>query len=79
MLFAKNVTEIKKVKPIIGLVIIENIIKSNKKLDDGTILDPESGETYSCNLELINNNKLKVRGFLGFSIFGRTQYWIRKE
>ncbi len=69
----------KKDNPIRGLVIIENIKKIDKKFDGGTILDPESGETYSCYLELINKNKLKVRGFLGFSIFGRTQYWIRKE
>ena len=68
-----------KDNPIRGLVIIENIKKIDKKFDGGTILDPESGETYSCYLELINKNKLKVRGFLGFSIFGRTQYWIRKE
>lgn len=69
----------KKDKPIIGLVIIENIKKNGKQYDDGTILDPETGEQYSCYMELINKNKLKVRGFLGFSILGRTQYWLKKE
>ncbi len=69
----------KKGKPILGLVIIENLRSNGKKFDGGTILDPQSGDTYNCNLELINKNKLKVRGFLGFSIFGRTQYWLRKE
>jgi len=67
----------KKNKPIIGLVIIENLKKDGSVYEGGTILDPETGETYSCYLELVNVNKLKVRGYLGFSIFGRTQYWRR--
>ncbi|WP_027078018.1 DUF2147 domain-containing protein [Maribacter antarcticus] len=69
----------KKDKPIIGLVIIENIKKSDNEYSGGAILDPESGETYSCYLELIDNNKLKVRGFIGFSLFGRTQYWTKRN
>ena len=68
-----------KGKPIIGLVIVQNIKKDGDEFNDGTILDPENGKTYSCNLELVDNNKLKVRGYLGFSLFGRTQYWLRKD
>lgn len=68
-------TGTKKGKPIIGLVIIENIKKDEAEFNGGTILDPENGKTYKCYLELIDNNKLKVRGYLGFSVFGRTQYW----
>ena len=69
---------INKNKPIIGLVVIENIKKDGNKFNGGTVLDPDNGETYKCNLKLINN-KLEVRGYLGFSLFGRTQYWVRKE
>lgn len=69
----------KKGKPIIGLIIIENLKKDGKEYNDGSIMDPENGKTYKCYLELINNNKLKVRGYVGFSVFGRTQYWIRKK
>lgn len=69
----------KKGKPIIGLVIVENIKKDGNEFNGGSILDPENGETYKCYLKLIDTNKLKVRGFLGFSLFGRTQYWRRKE
>jgi len=53
--------------------------KDGDEFNGGTILDPENGKTYKCYLELLSKNKLKVRGFLGFSVFGRTQYWIRKE
>ncbi|MGJ5642802.1 DUF2147 domain-containing protein [Formosa sp. S-31] len=69
----------KKDQPIIGLVIIEGIKKDGDEFNDGTILDPESGDVYSCYLKLVEENKLKVRGYLGLSILGRTQYWIRKE
>ena len=68
----------KKNKPIKGLIIIEDLKKNDSEYNGGTILDPESGEIYSCHLKLVNSNKLKVRGFLGFSLFGRTQYWRRK-
>ena len=69
----------KKNQPIIGLVIIENLKSDKDDYTGGTILDPESGETYKCIVKLINNNKLKVRGYIGVPLFGRTQYWIRKK
>ncbi|WP_066223400.1 DUF2147 domain-containing protein [Formosa haliotis] len=69
----------KKNKPIIGLVIIENLKKDGKEYNGGSILDPESGDEYSCYVKLVDNNKLKVRGFLGMALLGRTQYWLRKE
>lgn len=46
--------------------------------DDGSILDPSSGKVYSCKIQTQDNgNKLYVRGYVGFSMFGRTQYWYR--
>lgn len=64
---------------IIGLVIIEDLKKDGEEYNEGTILDPDNGEVYNCYVELIEPNKLKVRGYIGISIFGRTQYWLRKE
>ena len=69
----------KKGQKIRGLVIIEDIKKDGDEYNDGTILDPENGKEYKCYLELEEPNKLKVRGYLGFSLLGRTQYWIRKQ
>lgn len=43
---------------------------------DGKIYDPTSGKTYDCKMWL-DGNKLKVRGFLGFSAFGRTETFTR--
>ena len=66
-------------KPIIGLTIIENLKKDGDEFTDGTILDPENGKEYDCTLSLISADKLKVRGYIGFSLLGRTQYWLRKK
>jgi uncharacterized protein (DUF2147 family) len=63
--------------PVIGMEFIENLKKDGEEFNDGTILDPKDGKKYKCYLKLLNKNKLKVRGFVGFSIIGRTQYWLR--
>ncbi len=65
-------------KPIIGLLIIKNLVEDDDEFNDGTILDPNNGKSYKCYVELESNNKLKLRGYIGFSILGRTQYWQRK-
>jgi len=67
-----------KNKPIIGLVVLNNLEEDDDEYNNGTILDPNNGETYKCYIELITENKLKLRGYIGFSLIGRTQYWQRK-
>ncbi len=67
-----------RTKPIVGLEILKNFkYKSNKKWQDGTIYDPENGKTYSCNMEMKDNNTLKIRGYVGISLLGRTTMWAR--
>ena len=69
-----------KDQPIIGLEILKKLKKSTDKTwNDGDITDPNNGKTYSCKIELIEDGKkLKVRGFIGFSLLGRTQIWERQ-
>ncbi|WP_010521052.1 DUF2147 domain-containing protein [Aquimarina agarivorans] len=69
----------KKGQKILGMVIIEDLEKDEDEYNGGTITDPESGNVYKCYLELVATNKLKVRGYIGFSLLGRTQYWLRKK
>jgi uncharacterized protein (DUF2147 family) len=68
-----------KNKAMLGMVIIKNLEKDDDEWEDGTILDPESGKVYKCYITLEETNKLKVRGFIGFSLLGRTQYWTRVQ
>ncbi len=65
--------------PIEGLVIIKNLEKDGDEYNDGTIMDPENGKEYKCYIMLEENDKLKVRGYIGFAALGRTQYWYRVE
>jgi uncharacterized protein (DUF2147 family) len=64
-------------KPILGMVIIKGLRKDGKEYNDGQILDPKNGKLYKCFITLEGNDKLKLRGYVGVSMFGRTQYWSR--
>lgn len=66
-----------KGKPVQGLVILKGLTKDGKEWTDGDILDPTKGKLYSCTLTLDGNDKLKVRGYMGVSLLGRTQVWHR--
>ena len=66
-----------KNKPILGMVIIKGLSKDGLEYTDGKILDPKNGKLYKCFITLESKDKLKVRGYIGISLIGRTQYWYR--
>lgn len=66
-----------KNKPILGMVVIKGLHKDGHEFNSGTILDPKKGKLYKCYITLESKDVLKVRGYIGFSLFGRTQYWYR--
>ncbi|WP_372744592.1 DUF2147 domain-containing protein [Lutibacter sp.] len=66
-----------KNKPVKGMVIINGLSKDGDEWNDAKILDPKNGKEYKCYIALETNNKLKVRGYIGFALIGRTQYWTR--
>lgn len=66
-----------KNKPILGLTIIKGLSKEGAEYTSGEILDPKNGKLYKCAISLESKDKLKVRGYIGFSLLGRTQYWHR--
>ena len=68
---------INKNKPVKGLVIIKGLKKDGDEWSGGKVLDPKNGKEYKCYITLKDNNTMKLRGFIGFSVFGRTAYWYR--
>ncbi|MDT0554477.1 DUF2147 domain-containing protein [Patiriisocius hiemis] len=66
-----------KDKPVLGLEIIKGLEKDDDEYNGGKILDPQNGKLYKCYITLEEDDKLKVRGYIGFSLIGRTQYWYR--
>jgi len=66
-------------RKIIGLNIVWGFrYDGEKRWVNGSIYDPDNGKTYSCKMNL-ENDKLKVRGYVGISLFGRTTVWTRKQ
>lgn len=66
-------------RPIIGMNILEDLTfnPDQKAWEDGKIYDPKNGKTYSCNIKLKTINALEVRGYVGFSLLGRTVTWSK--
>ena len=70
----------KKNKPVIGMQIGSGLKKDGDVWSGGEILDPQNGKTYKCKVWLEDKGKkLHVRGFIGVSVLGRTQVWLREE
>ena len=66
-----------KNKPILGLIVIKGLTKEGSEYTNGKILDPKHGKLYKCSISFESKDKLKVRGYLGIELIGRTQYWDR--
>lgn len=68
-----------KNKPIVGLRFMYGLKPDGRnEWSGGHILDPKPGKIYKCKITLLPDGKtLKVRGYIGFSLLGRTQTWHR--
>jgi len=69
----------KQSRPLLGLELLSGFVFDIDKWNSGTIYDPENGKTYSCTLSLKDKNTLKLRGYIGISLLGRTEIWTRTE
>jgi uncharacterized protein (DUF2147 family) len=68
----------RKDKPVVGMTIIWGMKKDGDEWSGGKILDPKNGKIYGCKMHLTEGGKkLEVRGFVGFSLLGRSQTWDR--
>ena len=75
---ANNPDKTKRGNPIIGLIILTGFkFDGDDEWKAGDIYDPESGKTYSSYIYLKDKNTIKVRGYVGISLFGRTETWTR--
>jgi uncharacterized protein (DUF2147 family) len=77
---SKNPDPKKREQDLVGLVILKDFeFKGQKTWSGGTIYDPKDGKTYSCILNLKNPNLLEVRGYVGITLFGRSETWTKVE
>jgi uncharacterized protein (DUF2147 family) len=67
-------------RPVVGLQILGGLVASDQRpasWTGGTIYDPVSGNTYRCRLELDDHDRLRLRGYVGIPLVGRTTTWTR--
>jgi len=72
----KNPDKTLQTRDVLGIELLADFSYKDGSYTDGTIYDPESGKTYDCKMNLTANN-LKVRGYIGISLFGRTENFER--
>ena len=68
-----------KSRPLMGLNLLEGLKYDSGMWEDGTIYDPKTGKTYSCQVTLKSKEVLEVKGYYGFSLIGRTVEWTKAK
>jgi len=72
-------TDYRKDQLIVGMIVLSGMLKDGEVWNGGQILDPENGKIYRCKMHLEKDGKeLVVRGYIGISLLGRSQTWIRQ-
>jgi uncharacterized protein (DUF2147 family) len=67
-------------RDVIGLVILHDFVyDGNNTWKNGTIYDPQTGKTYQSKMTLDDQGNLKVRGYIGIPLIGRTETFTRIE
>jgi len=79
----KNADESLRDRPVMGLLLLEGFeFDGDDEWEEGKIYDPKNGKTYSCFMEFEDEDDktvLKIRGFIGISLIGRTTYWTKVD
>lgn len=70
----------RKNQPIIGMQVLWGLKADGDRYSGGHVLDPKKGKVYNATLKVAPDGKsLEMRGFLGISLLGRTQKWLREN
>jgi uncharacterized protein (DUF2147 family) len=62
---------------ILGMIIMRNFHSDGDDWVDGTVVDPENGKEYKGKIWAVDKDNLRMRGFIGISLLGRTENWTR--
>jgi uncharacterized protein (DUF2147 family) len=62
---------------ILGMVFLRNFNASGDDWVNGTAVDPENGKEYKGKIWAVSKDSLRMRGFIGISLLGRTENWVR--
>jgi uncharacterized protein (DUF2147 family) len=69
-----------KDRPLVGLQVLWGFQPNGSQWSGGQVLDPESGKIYRASLALEDGGKeLRLHGYIGIPLLGRTEHWQRAE
>ena len=76
----ENPDKAKRKEPIMGMQILRGFSydAGDKDWSGGTIYDPKTGKTYSCTITKKGDKAIKVRGYIGISLIGKTTVWTKQ-
>jgi uncharacterized protein (DUF2147 family) len=73
----ENPDKAKQTQKILGSTIMRNFIFDGEIWKNGSIYDPKNGKTYDCKITRDEKGNLSIRGFIGISLIGRTDYFVK--
>jgi uncharacterized protein (DUF2147 family) len=77
---SKNPDPALRDRGLLGIELFSGFVfDGDDKWKGGTIYDPNSGKTYRCIITVVDENTLKVRGYIGVALLGRTETWSRVQ
>jgi len=74
----KNADPALRNRPIVGMRVMEGLSLEGEWWRNGSCYDPQSGNTYQCKMRLTTPSELRLRGFIGISLIGRS-YTLNRE
>jgi uncharacterized protein (DUF2147 family) len=76
--FCDKCTDARKDQPLLGMDILTGLRRDGSEWSGGQVLDPDTGKVYKAKVRLEDGGKkLIVRGYIGISLMGRSQTWLR--
>jgi uncharacterized protein (DUF2147 family) len=66
-----------KDKPVLGMVVIRDFRPDGNRWVGGTVLDPQNGKNYKGKIWAVGENQLRLRGYVGLPLLGRSETWLR--
>jgi uncharacterized protein (DUF2147 family) len=64
-------------RPTLGIVLIWKLKYEDGEYVDGYVYNPRDGKTYRIEAKVLDHETLKIRGYMGISLFGQNQIWKR--